>query len=65
MGLFRHAVGASRLPGVFAVFFLSELGARANEMNEAKGAENFAGDEFFGADRKLDMARMRATVKEV
>ncbi len=29
-------------------------------------AENFVGDEFFGADRKLDMkARMRASVKEV
>ena len=28
--------------------------------------ENFAGDEFFGADRKLDMkARMKASVKEV
>ncbi len=28
--------------------------------------ENFAGDEFFGADRKRDMkARMRASVKEV
>ncbi len=29
-------------------------------------AENFAGDELFGADRKLDMkARMRASVKQV
>ena len=29
-------------------------------------AENFDGDEFFGADRKLDVkARMRASVKEV
>ena len=29
-------------------------------------ADNFAGDEFFGADRKLDMkARMKASVKEV
>jgi hypothetical protein len=29
-------------------------------------AENFMGNEFFGADRKLDMkARMRASVKEV
>ncbi len=32
----------------------------------AEVAENFAGDEFFGVDRKLDMkARMRASVKEV
>ncbi len=29
-------------------------------------AENFVGDDFFGADRKLDMmARMRASVKEI
>jgi hypothetical protein len=29
-------------------------------------ADNFAGDEFFAADRKLDMkARMKASVKEV
>ncbi len=29
-------------------------------------ADNFAGDEFFGADRKLDLkARMKASVKEV
>jgi hypothetical protein len=53
-----------------------ELGI--NHMNEASAtlyvlhkynaavAENFAGDEFFGADSKLDMkARMRASVKEV
>ncbi len=53
-----------------------ELGI--NMMNEAVAAlyvqhkynsavaDNFAGDEFFGADRKLDMkARMKAFVKEV
>ncbi len=29
-------------------------------------ADNFAGDEFFGADGKLDMkARMKASVKEI
>ncbi len=63
VGLCGHAAGASRLPGVFC---LSELGARANETNEAAVAENFVGDEFFGADRKLDMkTRRRASVKEV
>ena len=56
----------SRLPGVFAVFCLSELGARANGTNEAAVAENFDGDEFFGVDRKLDIKpRRRASVKEV
>ncbi len=53
-----------------------ELGI--NQINEASAAlyvqqkynsavaENFVGDEFCGADRKLDMkARMRASVKEV
>ena len=35
-------------------------------MNETAVTENFDGDEFFGADRKLDMkARMRASVNEV
>ncbi len=32
MGLCGHAAGASRLPGVFAVFSRSKLGARAMEM---------------------------------
>jgi len=53
-----------------------ELGI--NQMNEAGAtfyvmhkynaavAENFDGDEFFGADRKLDMkAMMRASVEEI
>ncbi len=29
VGLFGHAAGAFRLPGVFAVFYRSELGVRA------------------------------------
>ncbi len=35
MGLCGHADRASRLPGKFAVFCRSELGARAKEMDEA------------------------------
>ena len=34
VGLCGHAAGASRLPGMFAVFCRSELGALANEMIE-------------------------------
>ncbi len=38
MGFCGHAAGASRLPGVFAVFGRSELGARAMEMLQMKFA---------------------------
>ena len=47
---------------------LNEAGAALYVQHKynAAVAENFVGDEFFGADRKLDMkARMRASVKEV
>ncbi len=47
---------------------MSEAGAvlYVQHTYSAAVADNFAGDEFFGADRKLDMkAMMKASVKEV
>jgi len=47
---------------------MSEAGATPYLLHKynAAVAENITGDEFFGADRKLNMkARMRASVKEV
>ncbi len=47
---------------------MNEAGAAlyVHHKYNAAVAENFVGDEFFGADRKLDMkARMRVSVKEV